>query len=109
MKRVGWPIYVMAVSVIVTLGVLSFAINENRQHQQDIAQGIKERNASLNEFLRTEVCERLELRDEIQLSYLRFVLGTLENTGQFYRVLEDAIFALEVTQKGCFAEIPKGG
>jgi hypothetical protein len=109
MKRVGWPIYVMAVSIIVTLGVLSFAIRANRQYQQDIAQGIADRNSSLNQFLRAEVCDRLELRDEIQLSYLRFVLGTLERGSQFHIVLEDAIYALEVTQKGCAAGIPKGG
>ena len=68
------------------------------------------RGAAVNQFLRTEVCERLGVRDEIQLSYLQAAYNRYAETDPDYAlVLANAIQAIEFTRRGCIQELPDTG
>lgn len=107
MRRLTLPVYLMAVSVIAVLGLIGYTVRENYHHQQQLAAAVDERQREINRFLRVEVCDRFELRDEIHLSYLREARERYRRSDpRFSRTLADAIIALEFTQRGCVDEIP---
>ena len=112
-----WPVYVSALSIILVLMLIGYTVRENRHRQAELAEQVVEREKveaarerSINRFLRMEVCERLELRDEIQLAYLRAALSRVAGEdSELESVVGQAIRALEITQRGCTAEIPEIG
>ena len=65
MKRISLAVYAMVLSLIVILSMVGWIVRENRAHQDELAEAVVLRGAAVNEFLRTEVCERLGVRDEI--------------------------------------------
>jgi hypothetical protein len=100
----------MGLSVALTIVVMGWAVRENRHHQIELAQASAARDLRVNQFLRDEVCERLELRDEIQISYLKAAASKYAYTDAPYaEVLLNAAQALEFTQRGCKAQIPGEG
>ncbi len=104
MIRVFGILFAGSLAVIVLL--VGVTIRQDRQHRDDLAAAVVERNRSVNQFLR-EVCERLELRDEIQIGYLKAAAAQYDKSDPAYAsVLADAAFALEITQKGCKENLP---
>lgn len=107
MRRVSIAVYVMALSLMLVLIMVAYVIREDRQEQETIATELDIRSRRVNEFLRTEVCERLGIRDEIQLSYLRAAYDRyVDSDPPFAEVLANAIRAIEFTRSGCLREIP---
>ena len=106
MKRIVVPVYVMALSLILTLVVVAWTIRSGHQHQKQLEAAAAQRTADVNQSLEA-MCDRFELRDEITLSYLRVARDRYEKTDPRYSmVLADAVLALEVTQRGCRSQLP---
>lgn len=107
-KRIAWPIYLLSMSMIVWLLLFGYILRQNHAHQEELAAAVAERDNDVNRFLRAEVCDRLRLRDEIQISYLRAAANKNRPTDPLYAdVLEDAATAIEFTKEGCLTELPE--
>jgi hypothetical protein len=108
MRKIAFPIYVLAVGIVLTIGMAGYVIYNNREHDKQLASLAVERQRGVNETLRG-MCDRFELRDEI---FLRI----LEQSAARQRALgnEDAaeelqlnILALRLAQGDCLKDIPK--
>ena len=106
MKRISVAVYVMALSLILVMGMIGYVIRENRAHQDELAAAVEERERAVNTFL-TEICDRLSIRDDIQISYLQVASAryALEDP-DYAETLARAAQALQVTQSGCLEGIP---
>ena len=109
MIQAKYLVYLLAMSIVMIIFLLGWTVWENHVHQDELAAAVVTRQAEVNQFLRTEVCDRLELRDEIQISYLKAAAGKYAATDPAYsNVLSNAALALEFTQNGCKNQLPKG-
>jgi hypothetical protein len=108
MRKIAFPIYVLAVGIVLTIGMAGYVIYNNRQHDKDIAAAVVDRQKAVNETLRS-MCDRFELRDEIFLRILeqsatrQRTLGNIEAAEE----LELNILALRLAQGDCLKDIPK--
>jgi hypothetical protein len=107
MRKIAFPIYVLAVGIVLTIGMAGYVIYNNRQHDKDIAAAVVDRQKAVNETLRS-MCDRFELRDEIFLRILeqsatrQRTLGNIEAAEE----LELNILALRLAQGDCIEDIP---
>ena len=106
MKRLSLAVYVMALSLMLVLLMVGYVIREARQHQAELAIAVREREEAVNTFL-SAICDRLEIRDEIQINYLQVAASRYQREDPDYAdVLARAAEALQITQSGCLEEIP---
>ena len=107
MIQAKYLVYMLATSIATIIFLLGWTVWENHAHQDELAAAVVERQAEVNQFLRTEVCERLELRDEIQISYLKAAAARYEKADPAYAgILSNAALALQFTQSGCKRQLP---
>jgi hypothetical protein len=103
-KHIAVPVYVMAASILISVLLVGYILRENAQHQKDLIQ----QRTELIQFLRVEVCERLLLRDEIQIQYLAAaVLRYQDDDPEYAAQLQTAVQALQFTKNGCASELPE--
>jgi hypothetical protein len=107
-RKVAFPIYLLAFSIVVTIAVAGFVLYTDRQNDRKLAELTVDRQRSVNQTLRA-MCDRFELRDEIFLRILvdvaqrRRASGDLEGAEE----MEFNILALQLAQGDCVQEIPK--
>jgi len=95
------------VSIVLSFTLVGWTVRENRVHQRELAAAVVERDKPVNKFLRTEVCDRLRIRDEIQINYLQAAARQWRPIDPAYsEVLQNAAQALEFTKEGCTSELP---
>ena len=100
-------VYMLGASLAIIVALSGWTIREALLHDQELQAAVVQRQAEVNQFLRTEVCERLELRDEIQIGYLKAAAAKYAVTDPVYSgILSDAAVALEFTQEGCKSQLP---
>jgi hypothetical protein len=103
-RHIALPVYLMAFSILASLLLVGYILHENAQHQKDLIQ----QRTELIQFLRVEVCERLLLRDEIQIRYLAAaVLRYGDDDPEYAAQLQSAVEALQFTKNGCASELPE--
>jgi hypothetical protein len=95
MRKIAFPIYVLALGIMLAIGSAGYVIINNRQHDKELAAAVVERNRAVNETLRG-MCDRFELRDEI---FLRILEQSAE--------LQLNILALRLAQGDCLKDIPR--
>jgi hypothetical protein len=107
MRKIAFPIYVLALGIMLAIGSAGYVIINNRQHDKELAAAVVERNRAVNETLRG-MCDRFELRDEIFLRILeqsaarQRALGNTEAAEE----LQLNILALRLAQGDCLKDIP---
>jgi hypothetical protein len=103
-RSIALPVYLMAFSIFASVLLVGYILRENAQHQKDLLQ----QRSELIQFLRVEVCERLLLRDEIQIQYLAAaVLRYGDDDPEYAAQLQQAVEALQFTKNGCASELPE--
>ena len=101
-------VYMLGVSLLVIVFLVGWTLRENRQHQKDLAAAVVFRQKEVNQFLRFEVCERLEIRDSIQIQYLQAAIERYEKSDpEFANVLAGSARALLFTQEDRAANLPR--
>jgi hypothetical protein len=107
-RKVAFPIYLLALSIILAIAVSGFVLYSDRQNDQRIAEAEVDRQRSVNETLRA-MCDRFELRDEIFLRILTDVAQRRRATGDEAGAeeMELNVLALRLAQGDCVQEIPK--
>jgi hypothetical protein len=107
-RKVAFPIYLLALSIVLAIAVAGFVLYSDRQNDQRIAQAVVDRQRSINETLRA-MCDRFELRDEIFLRILVDVAQRRRASGDEAGAeeMEFNILALQLAQGDCVEEIPK--
>jgi hypothetical protein len=107
MRKIAFPIYLLAFGIAATMGMAGYVFYQDKQHDQDLVKLALERQRGVNETLRS-MCDRFELRDEI---FLRI----LEDAARRHREnrnldaaegLELNILALRLAQGDCVQDIP---
>jgi hypothetical protein len=103
-SRLTIPVYLIAVSVIIIVLMIGWVLREDAIHNRDL----KQQQTDTLRFLRTEVCDRLLLRDEIQIGYLTAAyLRYVDDDPEYGAQLLTAIEALKFTKDGCLDELPE--
>jgi hypothetical protein len=107
MRRIAFPIYLLALAIVLVIGMAGYVIVSNRQHDKQLIALAVERQRGVNETLRG-MCDRFELRDEIFLRILeqsaarQRALGNTEAAEE----LQLNILALRLAQGDCLKDIP---
>jgi hypothetical protein len=109
-RKVAFPIYLLAISIVLAIAISAFVLYSDRQNDKRIAQAVVDRQRSVNETLRA-MCDRFELRDEIFLRILTDVAQRRRASGdeEGAEEMEFNILALQLAQGDCVQEIPKVG
>jgi uncharacterized protein YneF (UPF0154 family) len=108
MRKIAFPIYILAVALVLVIALGGYAFVSKRQHDKELAAAVVERQRAVNQTLRS-MCDRFELRDEIFLRILQQsaarqrVLGNVDAAEE----LELNILALQLAQGDCLTDIPK--
>jgi hypothetical protein len=107
MRKIAWPIYLLAISIILVIGMAGFVFYNDRQNDRQLAEAVVDRQRLTNETLRG-ICDRFELRDEIFLRILEQSAARQRALGNTDAVeeLELNILALRLAQGDCLQDIP---
>jgi hypothetical protein len=107
-RKVAFPIYLLAFSLVVIVAMAGFVLYNDRQHDKQLAEAVIDRQRSVHETLRA-MCDRFELRDEIFLRILVDVAARRRTAGDETGAeeMEFNILALQLAQGDCVQEIPK--
>jgi hypothetical protein len=108
MRRIAFPIYLLALAIVLVFGMAGYVIVSNRQHDKQLIALAVERQRGVNETLRG-MCDRFELRDEIFLRILEQSAARQRALGNKLAAEELAlnILALRLAQGDCLKDIPK--
>jgi hypothetical protein len=107
-RKIAFPIYMLALAIVVSFGLAGYVFYQDLQHDRDIASLALERQRGVNQTLRS-MCDRLELRDEIFLRILVDAARRQREAGNEDAAegLELNILALQLAQGDCLNDIPR--
>jgi hypothetical protein len=110
-RRVTVPVYVIAISIVLAFMLVGWTVRVNYVRGQEVKKqqaAITQQQEQTKVFLRSEVCARLLLRDEILISVLEAAAARVRRTDEDYAaILDNAILAFRFTKDGCESELPK--
>ena len=96
----------MTLSIVVVIAMFGYVIREQGRHRAELAASVQTREENVTAYLE-ELCERLEIRDEIQVGYLQAAAARYTKSDPDYaETLSRAAEALLVSQSGCREGIP---
>ena len=96
----------MSLSIVLVIAMLGYVIREDGNHRAELALAVQTRGEALAAYLE-ELCERLQIRDDIQISYLQAASARYaKEDPEYSETLASAAQALEITQSGCLEGIP---
>jgi cell division protein YceG involved in septum cleavage len=107
-RKIAFPIYVLALAIVLTTGMAGYVVSNNRKHDQALAAAVIDRQVAVNQTLR-DMCDRFELRDEIFLRVLNEAAARARKAGNtdMAESLELSSLALQLAQGDCIKDIPK--
>jgi hypothetical protein len=108
MRKIAFPIYVLALAIVLTTGMAGYVIYNNRAHDRELAAAVIDRQLAVNQTLR-HMCDRFALRDEIFLRVLNEAAARARKAKNLDMAesLELSALALQLAQGECVEEIPK--
>ena len=71
-------VYMFSASLVLIVFLIGLYLREDHLHNRELAAAVNARQLEVNQFLRTEVCDRLKIRDDIQINYLQAAVARYE-------------------------------
>ena len=108
MRRLAVSVYVFAAACCVAIALGGYTYITDLQNDRAIAALTVARQREINQFLRTQVCARIGLRDEINIAILEDARRRAIAAKRFEAAenLTGFILAIQNAQGECVANIP---